>query len=187
MLVNVCPDNIFWTTEHVITKPGMVMQHHKPECLAEKLLHCIQCQGHSESWYNQNTTISVVSSKLLVRFVTKLALIIKCHKPECPVEKWDYCFQGQGHSKGSKYQWMFVRIFSESEYFVTNFGMVMRHHEPECSVDLYVCVCVCVRARACARVCVCVWGELSSMSRSQRGLIWSEYDLNLFSELLSPR
>ena len=31
MLVNVCSDNIFWTTEHFVTKPGMVVQHHKPE------------------------------------------------------------------------------------------------------------------------------------------------------------
>ena len=65
MLVNVCLD-IFWTTGHFVTKPGMVMQCHKPECHAEKLVHCVQCQGHSEGLYNQNMTISVVSSKLLV-------------------------------------------------------------------------------------------------------------------------
>ena len=66
MLVNACPDNIFLTTEHFVTKPGMVMQHHKPECRAEKLVLCVQCQGHSEGLYNQNMTISVVSSKMLV-------------------------------------------------------------------------------------------------------------------------
>ena len=38
------------------------MQHHKQE----KLVHCVQCEGHSEGLYNQNMTISVVSSKLLV-------------------------------------------------------------------------------------------------------------------------
>ena len=54
------PQNIF------VTKPGMVMQHHKPECHAEKLVHCIQYRGHSEGLYNQNMTISVASSKLLV-------------------------------------------------------------------------------------------------------------------------
>ena len=52
--------------EHFVTKPGMVMQHHKPECHAEKLDHYVQCQGHSEGLYYQNMTISVVSSKLLV-------------------------------------------------------------------------------------------------------------------------
>ena len=44
----------------------MVMQHHKPECRIEKLVHCVQCEGHSKGLYNQNRTISVVSSKLLV-------------------------------------------------------------------------------------------------------------------------
>ena len=49
-----------------VTKHGIVMQHHKPKCHAEKLVHCVQCQGHSEGLYNQNMSISVVSSKLLV-------------------------------------------------------------------------------------------------------------------------
>ena len=66
MLVNICPDDIFWTTEHFAAKPGMAMQHHKPERHAEKLVHRVQCQGHSKGFYNQNITISVVSSKLLV-------------------------------------------------------------------------------------------------------------------------
>ena len=62
MLVKTCLDDTFWTTEHFVTKSGMVMQHHKPECF---------------------------------------------------VDKWNYCGQGQGHNKGSKCQWMFVlMIFS---------------------------------------------------------------------------
>ena len=44
------------------TKPGVVMQHHKPECHAEKLVDCVQCQGHRKGLYNQNVTVSVVSS-----------------------------------------------------------------------------------------------------------------------------
>ena len=66
MLVNVCPDNIFWTTLHFVAKPGMIMQHHKPKCHAEKMVHCVQCQGHSEVLYDQNMINSVVSSKQLV-------------------------------------------------------------------------------------------------------------------------
>ena len=42
----------------------MVMHHHKAECHADKLVHCVQC--HNKSFCNQNMTISVVSSKLLV-------------------------------------------------------------------------------------------------------------------------
>ena len=49
------------------------MQHHKPKCHAEKLVHCVQCQGHSEGLYNQSMTISVVSSKLLVGLQPNLA------------------------------------------------------------------------------------------------------------------
>ena len=53
-------------TFSLVAKPGMVMEHHKPKCHAEKLVLCVQCQSHSEGLYNQNMTISVVSSKLLV-------------------------------------------------------------------------------------------------------------------------
>ena len=47
------------------------MQHHKPESYAERLVHCVQCQGNSEGLYNQNI-ISAVSSKLLVSLQPKL-------------------------------------------------------------------------------------------------------------------
>ena len=48
-------------------------------------------------------------------FATKLGLIVHYHKPECFMEKLSCCFDGQGHCKISKYQWMFVQmIFSES-------------------------------------------------------------------------
>ena len=66
MLVNVCLDDSFCTTEHFVTKPGIVIQHHKQEHHAEKLVHCFQCQGHSEDLYDQNIIIFLVSSKLLV-------------------------------------------------------------------------------------------------------------------------
>ena len=66
----------------------MDMQHHEPECHAEKLAGCLQCQGHSKGLYNQIMTISTLSSKLLVW-------------PECPAEKLHYYVQGQGHRKMS--------------------------------------------------------------------------------------
>ena len=34
-------DDIFWTTEHFVTKLGMVVQHREPECHAEKKLFAI--------------------------------------------------------------------------------------------------------------------------------------------------
>ena len=58
MLMNVCRDDIFWTTEHFVTKFGMVMQHHEPECHAEKFCCCcLQGQGHSKGSYDQNMTL----------------------------------------------------------------------------------------------------------------------------------
>ena len=42
--------------------------------------------------------------KLGFCFVCLSGLIVQHHKPECPVEKWDYCIQGQGHSEGSNCQ-----------------------------------------------------------------------------------
>ena len=67
MLVNVCPDDIFWTADHFVPKLGMVMKHHEPKCQAEKLVQCLQCQGHNEGLHNRNKTISTMSSKLLVQ------------------------------------------------------------------------------------------------------------------------
>ena len=43
---------------------------------------------------------------------TKLGLMVHHHKPEYLVTKLDYCIQGQGHSKGSQWQWMFVQMIS---------------------------------------------------------------------------
>ena len=33
---------------HFLTKLGIVVYYHEVECHAEKLVHCLQCQGHSE-------------------------------------------------------------------------------------------------------------------------------------------
>ena len=79
------------------------MQHHKPECRAEKLVHCVQYQGHSEGLYNQNMTFRCIF-ETAGRFATKFCLIVQYHKLECPVEKWDYCVKGQGHRDSKKCQ-----------------------------------------------------------------------------------
>ena len=65
VMVTAKVQNVFWTTEHFVTKPGMVMQHHKPECHSEKLVQCSVSrsqQGLTSSKYDY-----VVSSKLLAR------------------------------------------------------------------------------------------------------------------------
>ena len=50
----------------------MVVYHYKANCQAEKLVHYRQRQGHNGGLYNQNMTISTISSKLLVRLQSNL-------------------------------------------------------------------------------------------------------------------
>ena len=99
------------------------MYYHEAMCHSEKLVHYLQCQGHSENLYDQNTTVFSISSEL--------ALIVQHHKPEYPVEELNYCIQGQGHSKGSEVNVCPDDIFRTTEHFVTRPGMVMQHHKPE--------------------------------------------------------
>ena len=46
-------DNISSTAEPFVTKLGMVIHHHRPECLVRRLVCCLQGQGHSEGSYNR--------------------------------------------------------------------------------------------------------------------------------------
>ena len=52
--------------------------------------------------------------------------MIHHHKPECPVNKMDYCIQGQGQNFNIK-------------HFAIKLGIVIHHHEPECSAKRLVC------------------------------------------------
>ena len=87
MSVNVCLDNVFSTCPimsaqyllnrstiffFLYTKLDMVVCYHEAMCHAEKLVHYLQCQGHSEGLYNQNMTIFTISSKVLVRLQPNL-------------------------------------------------------------------------------------------------------------------
>ena len=71
-----------------------MVYYHEAECHAEKkLVHCLQCQGHSMGFCNQTITISTVSSKLPVHLQSNLVLIIQHHKLECSVEKLNSAFK----------------------------------------------------------------------------------------------
>ena len=48
------------------TKLGMVVHYHDAMYHAENLVHYLQCQGYSVGLYNQNMTISTISSKVLL-------------------------------------------------------------------------------------------------------------------------
>ena len=44
-----------------VTKLGIVVHDHKPECHAKKMGFYLQGQGHSVGLYNQNMTVSITS------------------------------------------------------------------------------------------------------------------------------
>ena len=81
----------------------MLVYYHGMECHVEKLVHCLQCQGHTNGLQSQNMTFYYIFKTAgLIAF--KLGLIVQHHKPDCPSEKLDYCIQGKGPSKGSECQ-----------------------------------------------------------------------------------
>ena len=55
-----------------LTKLGMVVYYHEAECHAQKLVHYLQCQGHSKGLNKQNMSISFISTKLLVHLQPNL-------------------------------------------------------------------------------------------------------------------
>ena len=81
----------------------MVMQHHKPECHAKKLVHYSMSRSQ-QGLIESNFDYLRCTFQTADWFATKFGLTVWHHKQECPVEKLDYCIQGQGPSKGSKCQ-----------------------------------------------------------------------------------
>ena len=140
MLVNVSLHDTFWTTEHFVVKLGTIMRHHKPECHAEKLFHCLQCQGHREGLNNLNMTTTAVSSKLLVCLQPNLVCCSTASEGRVSCGKiWLLRSKSVSQRRFS----MSVNvcpddIFWTTEHFVTKLGMFMQHHEPECHAEKLV-------------------------------------------------
>ena len=82
-----------------MTRLGIVMHRHEPKCHAKRLVCYFQGQGHSQGSYDQNMTVSTISSELLLHLLTKLGLIVHFHKPDCLIEKLDCCV------------WLLIRVF----------------------------------------------------------------------------
>ena len=49
------------SAESFVTKLGIVVHHHEPECHVKKMGFYLQGQGHSVGLYNQNMTVSTIS------------------------------------------------------------------------------------------------------------------------------
>ena len=70
--INLFP--IFQITKHFVTKLGIVMHHHKLECHTKRFVCYFQGQGQNKGLYDQNMTVSTISSKLLILLLQSLVL-----------------------------------------------------------------------------------------------------------------
>ena len=71
--VNVYPDDIFQTAKHVVTKPGIVMQHHEQECHTK--IGLVFSRSRSQQWLICSEYDNFYYIFLTVEpFVTKLCL-----------------------------------------------------------------------------------------------------------------
>ena len=65
-------DHVHSVSPELLNRLGMVVYYHEALCPAEKLVHSLQCEGHSEGLYNHIMTIFTISFKLLVGLQTFL-------------------------------------------------------------------------------------------------------------------
>ena len=131
MSVNVCPDDIFWILEHFVTKLGVVMQHHKPECPVKKLDYCIQGQGHSEGskcqWMFVRMTSSQPQNNLLPNLVWWCSIM-----SQSIVRKKNCFLPSRSRSqRGISFYYIFWTVDS----FATKLSQMIHYHKPEYLVE----------------------------------------------------
>ena len=120
----------------------------------------LQDQGHSEGSYDQNMTLSVISTELLILRQPDLVwwyIVIS----QCCVKKIDYCIEGKSHSEGSECQCL-------SRWYVLN-------HQTFCYQTWFF------DSSSWARVSCKKIGLLSSRSRLQQIWQFLLYLLNFLS------
>ena len=91
----------------------MVVHRSEPVCHAQELGCYLQGQCHNKGLYNHNMPVSTIYSELmgaLLFFATELSLLVDHHKPKPTLKMCYYCVKGQGHSNGSKFNLVFVRM-----------------------------------------------------------------------------
>ena len=64
MLINVCPDDIFWTAELFVTKIGLMMHHHEPECVVKKKERITVVKIKATVKVKMSLCVQMISSKL---------------------------------------------------------------------------------------------------------------------------
>ena len=130
ILKNVCPDNLFRTTESFISKLILV-GHQKPECPLKGLVSCLQGQGHSKNfiWSNDDSLLCLLNCWSLCNqnWFDGIGWIVFC-------KDWVIllCSSSRSQQRLNISVNVHLDIFLTAEPFVTKLGMVMHHHGPEC-------------------------------------------------------
>ena len=119
---------IFWTIDSLATKLGLMIHHHKPQCLVKKN-RLLQSRSRSRQRVKLLMIVQTITSKPRI--------VMHHHEPECRAQKKKkvcYC-QGQGHSEGScdqnKTLSTIYIIFWPADSSATKLGLMIHHHKPE--------------------------------------------------------
>ena len=124
--------------------------------LLKKMVHYLQCQGHSKGWYDQNMTLSTISSELLILWQPNLICWYISISQSVFWKKIGWLLSSSRSQQRSKYQ-LFVQMRSSKP--------------PHILLPNLVLWCITMSRSACKKIDV-----LFSRSRSQQGLMWSKYD-----------
>ena len=108
MSVNVCLDNIFWITEHFVSKFG----NDEPVMWTFCCCCYLQGRGHSKGSYDQNMTLSTILSELSVSWQPNLVDDTSSEARVSNEKNWITAFRAKVTATGQNL--MFVEmIFSE--------------------------------------------------------------------------
>ena len=98
----------------------------------EKKVFCLQGQGHSKGLYDQNMTLSAISSELLIPWQPNLVWWYDIISQSVLWEKLITAFKIKVAVKGQNVSVCPDDTLYTAKHIVTKLGIVMHHHEPEC-------------------------------------------------------
>ena len=113
----------------------------------KKMVHYLLCPGHSQGLYNQNMTMSTVSSKLLVHLQPNMVWQYSIISQSVLWKHLVTAFRAKVTAKVQNvsdrlsgwylliYRTFCYQTYSSTEHFVTKLLMMMQHHEPEYHVE----------------------------------------------------
>ena len=95
----------------------------------KKIVCCLQGQGHNKGSFDQNVTLSTMSSELLILQQPNLVWWYMIISQNVLWKNWYIVFEVKVRVKGQNVSFYPDDIFLTAEHFVTKLGVVMQHHE----------------------------------------------------------